>query len=100
MKFIQIEFWHVACSHVHKLVCVNDKLSVPLGEDAVYNFVNSMLKESKNSCDVIRKYFNKGLVTIKKDKENFENSTKCRICYFLSYSTIYRIIIDLLLCKN
>ena len=34
-----------------KLVCGDDKLSKPfisyLGEDAVYNFINSMIEESK-----------------------------------------------------
>ena len=34
-----------------KLVCDDDKLSKPfisyLGEDAVYNFINSMIEESK-----------------------------------------------------
>ena len=35
-----------------KLVCVDDKFSKPfktyLGKDSVYNFVNSMIKESKS----------------------------------------------------
>ena len=39
---------NVACSYGYKLVCVDDKFSKPfttyLGEDAVYNFVNSMIK--------------------------------------------------------
>ena len=39
---------HVACSYSYKLVCVNDNFSKPfksyLGDDAVYNFINSMVK--------------------------------------------------------
>ena len=39
---------HIACSYGYKLVCVDDKFSKPfttyLGEDAVYNFVNSMIE--------------------------------------------------------
>ena len=40
-----------ACSYGYKLVCVDDKFSKPfksyLGEDVVYNFINSMVKENK-----------------------------------------------------
>ena len=39
---------HVACSYGYKLVCVDDKFSKPfksyLCEDAVYNFISSMIK--------------------------------------------------------
>ena len=39
---------HVACSNDYKLVCVDDKFSKSLklflGEDAVYNLINSMIK--------------------------------------------------------
>ena len=43
---------HVACSYCYELVCVDHKFSQPfksylLGEDAVCNFINSMIKESK-----------------------------------------------------
>ena len=41
----------VPCSYGYKLVCVDDKFSRPfksyLGEDAVYNFINSIAEESK-----------------------------------------------------
>ena len=41
---------HVVCSYGYKLVGVNDWFSKPLklylGEDAVYNFINSMIKKS------------------------------------------------------
>ena len=74
---------HVACSYGYKLVCVDDKFSKPfksyLGEDAVYNFISSMIKESKYCSDVMKKHFNKELVMTKKDNEDFENSTKCWI---------------------
>ena len=49
---------HVACSYGYKLVCVDDKFSKPfksyLGEDAVYNFISSMIKESKYCSDVMK----------------------------------------------
>ena len=57
---------HVACSYGYKLVCVDDKFSKPfksyLGEDAVYNFINSMIEESKYCTDMMKKHFNKKLV--------------------------------------
>ena len=45
---------NVACSYGYKLVCVDDKFSTPfqsyLGKDAVYNFINSIIEESKYYC--------------------------------------------------
>ena len=39
-----------------------------------------MIEESKYCSDVMKKYFNKELVTSKKDNEDYENFTKCWIC--------------------
>ena len=75
---------HVACSYGYKLVCVDDKFSKPfksyLGEDAVYNFISSMIEESKYCSDAMKKHFNKELVMTKEDNKDFEISTKCWIC--------------------
>ena len=75
---------HIACSYGYKLECVDDKFSKPfktyLGKDAVYNFINSMIEETKYCSDVIKKHFNKELVMSKGDNEDFKNSTKCWIC--------------------
>ena len=47
----------ITCSYGYKLVCVDDKFSKPfktyLGEDAVYNFINNRIEESKCCSDVI-----------------------------------------------
>ena len=44
-------------------MCVDDKFCNPFkskqGEDAVYNFINSMLKESKHFGDVMKKHSDK-----------------------------------------
>ena len=65
-------------------LCVDDKFSKPfksyLDKDAVYNFISSMIKESKYCSDVMKKHFNKELVMTKEDNEDFENSNKCWIC--------------------
>ena len=75
---------HVACRDGNKLVCVDDKFSKSfkfhLVEDAVYNYINKMIEESKYCTDIMKKHFNKGLVMTKKDNEDFKNSTKCWIC--------------------
>ena len=56
---------HVSCSYGYKLVCVDDKFSKPsksyLGKDVVYNFISSMIQESKYCSDVMKKHFNKYL---------------------------------------
>ena len=74
---------HVVCSYGYKLVCLDKRFSQHfksyLGEDAAYNFISSMIEESKYCSDVMKKLFNKELVMTKKDNEDFENSTKCQI---------------------
>ena len=69
-----------------KLGCVDDKFSKPfnsyLGEDVVYNFVNSVIEESKYCSNVMKQNFNKELVMTKKKNKGFKNSTKCWICYY------------------
>ena len=46
---------HVECNFGYKLVCVDDKVSKPL--DAVYDFINCMIEESKYCSDVAKKLF-------------------------------------------
>ena len=61
-------------------MCADDKFSKPfksyLGEDALYNFINSKIEVSKYCSNVMIKHFNKELVMTKK-YEDFEKSTKC-----------------------
>ena len=51
-----------------------------LDKDAVYDFINSMIEDSKYFGEVMKKHINKELVITKKDNEDFKNSTKCWIC--------------------
>ena len=71
---------HIACSYSYKLVCVDDKFSKLFksyfGEDTVYNFISSVIDESKYFSDVMKKHFNKEIVMTKTDNEDFENLTK------------------------
>ena len=72
---------HVACSFIHKVVCVDDKFIKPfksyLAENAVYSFINSMIEESRCCSDLMKKHLNKELMMAKEDNEDFENSAKC-----------------------
>ena len=58
---------HFASSYgyVLLLACVDDKFSKPfktyLGKDAVYNFINNMIKESKYCSEVMKKHLIKNL---------------------------------------
>ena len=84
MSFIQITIKNILHAVMVVNGCVDDKFSKSinsyLGEDAVYNFINSMIKESEYCNDLMKRHFNKELVMTKKDDEYFENSTKCCIC--------------------
>ena len=64
---------HIACSYGYRLVRVDDKFSKPfksyLGEDVVYNFIISMIEESKYCSDVMKKRFNEEIVMTKEDNE-------------------------------
>ena len=40
------------------------------GEDAVYNFINDMIEDSKYCSEVMKKHFNKEIVMIKEDNDD------------------------------
>ena len=84
---------HVACSYGYKLVFADNFIrpfKSYLVEDAAYNFINSMIEESKYCSVVMKKHFKKRIcVMTKKDNDDFENSTKGWICdaYFDGHIT-------------
>ena len=41
------------------------------------NFISSMIEENKYCSNVMKKHFKKELLMTNKDKEDFENFTKC-----------------------
>ena len=55
----------MACSYGYKLVCVDNKFIKSfksyLDEDAVYNFINSMSKESNFCIGIMKKKITKNL---------------------------------------
>ena len=66
------------------MVYFDDKFSKhfksQLGEDAVSNFIDSMIKENKYCSEMMERHFSKKLVMTRKDNEYFKNSSRCRIC--------------------
>ena len=70
----------VAAMAIH----VDDKFSKPfktyLDKNAIYNFINNMIKESKYCREVMKKNFLKQLAMTKEDNEDFKKSTKSQIC--------------------
>ena len=73
MKFFLVRMFQY--SHVKIWTRKNFLPGYFLHGDTVYNFVNSMIQESKYCNDVMKKYFIKELVMTKKDNEDFENSS-------------------------
>ena len=67
----------VAAMAIH----VDDKFSKPfkiyLDKNAIYNFINNMIKESKYCSEVTKNHFLKQLAMTKEDNEGFKKSTKC-----------------------
>ena len=65
----------------YKLVCLDDEFrkccKSYLGEDTVYNFINSMIEESKFYNNIMEKLFNQVILMTEEDYGDFENSTKC-----------------------
>ena len=56
---------HIACSYGYKLVCFDEKFNQPFksysGQDAVYNFISSMIEEIEYCSDVMKKKLTKNL---------------------------------------
>ena len=84
----------MACSYGYKLVCVDDKFSKNfksyLGKDSVYNFNNSMIKESNYCSHVIKKHFNKELVISKKDDKTLRTLVNAEIVIIFMFMTMLK----------
>ena len=76
---------HEDCGCGYKVeCCYDDKYSKPIqtyrGENAVYKFMEKMLKEVEYCKAVIKKMFNKPLVMTEDDEMCFKLMDKCHIC--------------------
>ena len=74
---------HIPCSFAYKLVCVDDKFTEPIvvfsGENAAYEFIETILKEYQYFKKVRKKHFNKNFIMNEKE-EQFQSSNICWIC--------------------
>ena len=75
---------HIPCSLSYKLVCIDDKVNKQIvlnrGKKVVYKFTKKILEEYDYCKKVIKKHFNKNLVTSTEEEERFQLSNKCWIC--------------------
>ena len=76
---------HEDCGCGYKVVCCYDdkygkSIQTYRGENAVYKFMEKMLKEVEYCKDVIKKWFNKPLVMTEDDETCFKLMDKCHIC--------------------
>ena len=74
---------HIPCSFAYKLVCVDDKFSKPIvvfsSGNAAFKFIKAILKEYEYCKKVMKKHFNKNLITTG-EEEKFQSSNTCWIC--------------------
>ena len=75
---------HIPCSFADNVVCIDDKYSKDLvlyrGENAVFKFIEMILREYSYCRKVIKKYFCKNLVMTAEQNKEFEKSNICWIC--------------------
>ena len=76
---------HEDCGYGYKFVCCyNDKYSKPVkvyrGKNAVYRFLEEMLKEVEHCKKVVKTKFNKPLIKTDEDEANFEAMNHCHNC--------------------
>ena len=50
------------------------------GENAVYKFIERMMKEEKWCKETVKKHFNKQLEITEDNEENFKQADECQIC--------------------
>ena len=76
---------HTDCGYGYKLVCCyDDKYTKPLklyrGKNAVYKFMEAMLREVDYCKKVMRDFFNKPLQMTEDDENDFKKANECHIC--------------------
>ena len=73
---------HVLCGFAYKLACVDNTFTKPIvvfrGKNAAYEFIKAILKEYDHCKKVIKKYFNKSLIT-SEEEEQLQLSNTCWI---------------------
>ena len=67
---------HIPCSFAYKVVCVDNKFSKDVvmyrRKNAVYKFIEAILKEYDYCTRIMKKHFNKNLVLSVDEEEKFQ----------------------------
>ena len=75
---------NIPFSLAYKVVCIDYKFSKPLilfrSQNAIYRFIEAILKEYDYCKKIIKKHFNKNLIMSAEDEERFQLSNNCSIC--------------------
>ena len=76
---------HIDCGYGYKVVCCyNDDFTSPThvyrGENAVYKFLEDMLKEVQNCKEIVRKHFNQSKIYTKSEYDYWCNKNYCCLC--------------------
>ena len=72
---------HIPNSISAKLVCIDDRVTLPSiifkGKDCNNNFITWVLDKQKWTKQIIKQYFNKRLIMTSEDEEIYDNSHIC-----------------------
>ena len=75
---------HIPCSVAYKVNCVDNKFSKRVvlyrGKNAAYKFIEAILEEYDYCKNMIKKHFNKNLITSAEEEERFQLSNSSWIC--------------------
>ena len=75
---------HYANSIGAKLVCIDDKITLPTiifkGKDCINKFITWVVDNQKWTQQLTKKYFNKRLIVANENEEIYSNSQICWIC--------------------
>ena len=80
LKNIKIILFAVMATNYYAQMSDSKLCKTYFGEDSIDVFLNDRIKESEYCPEVIETEFNKPLALTEKDHEDFNNSTKSRIC--------------------
>ena len=75
---------HIANSMGAKLVCIDNRFSLPTkiftGSNCINEFFKLIFEQEKQTNEIINKHFNKKLKMSTENEENYQNSNDCWIC--------------------
>ena len=75
---------HIANSMGAKLVCIDNRFTLPTkiftGSNCINEFLKWIFEQEKQTNEIIIKHFNKKLKMTTEDEENYQNSNDCWIC--------------------